>query len=105
MANSKQKGKAFTVAVAVIALALGFLLVAALMRGYGSLGGANPGGAADPARSASQGQEAASATEPAARPTPAPTRDASPLSNILGDSRTPPQPRQGEASDWLMTFA
>jgi uncharacterized membrane protein YhiD involved in acid resistance len=105
MANSKQKGKAFTVAVAVIALALGFLLVAALMRGYGSLGGANPGGAADPARTAAQGQGDASTTEPAARPTPAPTHETSPLSNILGDSRTPPQPRPGESSDWLMTFA
>ncbi|HEX8146165.1 MAG TPA: DUF4956 domain-containing protein [Pyrinomonadaceae bacterium] len=105
MANSKQKGKAFTVAVAVIALALGFLLVAALMRGYGSWGGASPGGPADPARAASQGQEAAGGTEQAARPAPAPTRDTSPLSDVLGDSRTPPQPRQGEARDWLMTFA
>jgi len=103
MANSKQKGKAFTVAVAVIALALGFLLVAALMRGYGSLGGANPGGAADPARAASQGQEAASTTEPAARPTPA--RDETPFSKVLGEGNTPPQPRPGEAGDWLMTFA
>lgn len=105
MANSKQKGKAFTVVVAVVALALGFLLVAALMRGYGTWGGANPGGAADPARSASQAQEPADTTEPAARPTAAPTRDTSPLSNILGDNRTPPQPRQGETGDWLMTFA
>src|SRR5215207_5654933 len=105
MANSKLKGKAFTVAVAVIALALGFLLVAALMRGYGSWGGASPGGAADPARAASQAQGPAGGTDPAARPTPAPTRDASPLSDIVGDNRTPPQPREGEAGDWLMTFA
>src|SRR5215208_7269159 len=103
MANSKQKGKAFTVAVAVIALALGFLLVAALMRGYGSWGGASPGGAADPARAASQAQGPAGGTDPAARP--APTRDASPLSDIIGDNRTPPPPRPGEAGDWLMTFA
>jgi uncharacterized membrane protein YhiD involved in acid resistance len=102
MANSKQKGKAFTVAVAVIALALGFLLVAALMRGYGSWGGASPGGPADPARAAAQGQDDAGGTEPAARPTPAPARDTTPFSSALGDSRTPPQPRQG---DWLMTFA
>src|SRR5919107_596853 len=72
MANSKQKGKAFTVAVAVIALALGFLLVAALMRGYGSSGGAKPGGAAGPRG---------------------------------GAAAPPPQPRHGEAGDWLMTFA
>ena len=105
MANSKQKGRAVTVAVAVIALALGFLLVAALMRGYGSLGGANPGGAADPSRSASQAQAPAGGMDPAARPTPAPTRDETPFSKILGEGDTPPQPRQGEAGDWLMTFA
>jgi hypothetical protein len=105
MAKSKQKGKAFTVAVAVIALALGFLLVAALMRGYGSWGGASPGGPADPARATSPAQEPAGGTEQAARPTPASTRDTSPLSDVLSDSRTPPQPRQGAAGDWLMTFA
>lgn len=112
MANSKQKGKAFTVAVAVIALALGFLLVAALMRGYGSLGGANPGGAADPARAASQEQEAASTTEPAARPTPAArstpgsAANETPFSQVLGGSSSLPQPTAGEkGGDWLMTFA
>lgn len=109
MANSKQKGKAFTVAVAVIALALGFLLVAALMRGYGSRGGANPGGAADPARSAAQEQEAAAGTtEPAARPSPAARSAANetPFSQVLGGGSSLPQPTQGEKSgDWLMTFA
>jgi uncharacterized membrane protein YhiD involved in acid resistance len=107
MANSKLKGKSFTVAVAVIALALGFLLVAALMRGFGS-GSINPaGGKADPARAASQSPEERGATEPAAAsPTPAATRDSSPLSSIFGNGSTPPQPRQGsDASDWLMTFA
>lgn len=102
MANSKQKGKAFTVAVAVIALVLGFLLVAALMRGYGSWGGASPGGPADPARSAAQAPEPAGGTDVAARPTPAPTRDETPFSKVLGENNTPQQPRQG---DWLMTFA
>jgi uncharacterized membrane protein YhiD involved in acid resistance len=113
MANSRLKGKGFTVAVAVIALALGFLLVAALMRGYGS-GNATPGGAADPTRSeaqtqqperaASKGQDAAP-PEPAARPSPAAERDSSPLTKVFGDSRVPPQPSQGEPKDWLMTFA
>lgn len=106
MANGKLKGRGFTVAVAVIALALGFLLVAALMRGYGSWGGPNPGGPADPARASSQAQQPAGETEPPARPTPAATaREQSPLSNIFGDSRSPQQPRQGEPGDWLMTFA
>ncbi|MFL6335985.1 MAG: DUF4956 domain-containing protein [Pyrinomonadaceae bacterium] len=117
MVNSKLKGKGFTVAVAVIALALGFLLVAALMRGFGSAGNANQGGPADPTRSeaqtqqtarvAPQGQEAPRGSEPAAaQPTPAPARDSSVLTRILGDSRTPQQPtRESEASDWLMTFA
>ncbi|HWS85996.1 MAG TPA: DUF4956 domain-containing protein [Pyrinomonadaceae bacterium] len=106
MANSKQRGKAFTVVVAAVALTLGFLLVAALMRGIGS-GGTNPaGGTADPARAASQGQEAAAGTEPAARPSPAATtRESSPLSDIFGIDGTPPPPRQGEAGDWLMIFA
>src|SRR4051812_43042637 len=110
MVNSKLKGKGFTVAVAVIALALGFLLVAALMRGFGSAGNANQGGPADPIRSeaqtqqtarvAPQGQEAQRGSEPAAaaQPTPAPTRDSSVLTRILGDSRTPQQPtRESEA--------
>ena len=106
MANLNLKGRWFTIAVAVIALAMGFLLVAALMRGYGS-GGVNPaGGAADP-RASTQGQEApAAGTGTAARPSPAPTQDTSPLSSIFGDSNIPPQPTGVEAGgDWLMTFA
>ncbi len=105
MANSKLKGKGFTVAVAVIALALGFLLVAALMRGYGSLGGASPGGAADPARASAQAPDEKGGTEPASRPTPAPTRNESPIPGVMGNGNTPPQPRPGEPGDWLMTFA
>jgi hypothetical protein len=104
MAKSKQKGKAFTVAVAVIALSLGFLLVAALMRGYGS-GNANPGGAADPARAEAQTQQPARDATPAARETPGSMANETPFSKVLGDNRTPQQPRQGEAGDWLMTFA
>jgi uncharacterized membrane protein YhiD involved in acid resistance len=103
--NSRQKGKLFTAAVAAIALALGFLLVAALMRGYGSSGGANPGGAADPARAGAQAQGAPGGTEPAARPTPGAAREQSPISEIFGIGDTPPQPAQGETGDWLMTFA
>ena len=105
MKNSKQKGKAFTVAVAVIALALGFLLVAALMRGYGSSGGANPGGVADPIPAEAQTQQPAREPTPATRATPGSASEESPLTKVLGDNRTPPQPRQGEAGDWLMTFA
>jgi uncharacterized membrane protein YhiD involved in acid resistance len=114
MANGKLKGKGFTVAVAAVALALGFLLVAALMRGFGSSGNANQGGPADPARpeaqtqqaarSESQGRDSNDASESAPRPTPAHANE-SPLAKVLGDNRTPPQPQQGEPKDWLMTFA
>ncbi|MET0647766.1 MAG: DUF4956 domain-containing protein [Pyrinomonadaceae bacterium] len=103
MVNSKQKGKAFTVAVAVIALALGFLLVAALMRGYGS-GNSNVGGAADPVSAEPQATQPARESAPAARATPATSAEESPLSKVFG-IEDPPQPRQGQRGDWLMTFA
>jgi uncharacterized membrane protein YhiD involved in acid resistance len=106
MKNSKPKGKSFTVAVAVIALALGFLLVAALMRGYGSLGGANPGGAADPARTEATAPQPTREATPAVRATPGSASEESPLSKVFGESNVPPQPGRGsETSDWLMTFA
>jgi uncharacterized membrane protein YhiD involved in acid resistance len=55
MANSKTRSRAFTVAVAAGAVAVGFLLVVALMRGYGSRSpGAGVGGDADPARAGAQ---------------------------------------------------
>ncbi len=101
--NSKQKGKAFTIAVAVIALALGFLMVAALMRGYGS-GGSNVGGAADPASAAPQATQPAREATPAARATPATSAEESPLSKVFG-IEDPPPPSQGGTGDWLMTFA
>lgn len=104
MANSKLKGKGFTVAVAVIALALGFLLVAALMRGYGS-GGTNPGGAADPARAEAQTQQPAREPTPAGRATPGAASQESPFTEIFGASNIPEQPAQGASGDWLMTFA
>lgn len=92
------------VAVAVIALSMGFLLVAALMRGYGS-GNANPGGAADPIRTEAQTQQPAHEATPAARATPGSATNETPFSKVLGDNRTPQQPGQSEAGDWLMTFA
>lgn len=103
--NSKQKGKAFTVAVAVIALALGFLLVAALMRGYGS-GGSNPAASSDPARDTAQAQQQpAREPTPAARATPGAAADESPFSQVFGGGGTLPQPTPSESGDWLMTFA
>ena len=125
MANRKARGKAFTVLVAAGALAVGFILVAALMRGYGSRSpGAGVDGAADPAQAGAQaeaarqkgleaGRVAAGEQAPqtkAAQPTPQPTASAaehadSPLTKIFGDGDTPPQPSQGETRDWLMTFA
>jgi uncharacterized membrane protein YhiD involved in acid resistance len=91
MANSRARSKVFTVAVAAGALAVGFLLVVALMRGYGSGSrGAGVGGAADPARAGAQAEAArqrgleagraavaaeadpaAPSAEPSARPTAA----------------------------------
>ena len=106
MANSKQKGKAFTVEVAVIALALGFLLVAALMRGYGSSGGATPGGAADPARAEAQAPQTGREAAPAARATPGSAANETPFSEAIGGGTSLPQPTSREkGADWLMTFA
>jgi uncharacterized membrane protein YhiD involved in acid resistance len=134
MKKAKQRGKGFTVVVAVGALAVGFLLVAALMRGYGSDSpSAVVGGPADPARAGAQeqaareqrareqgqqaGRAAASAAgESAVEPTPpaSPTPRASatpaggdlgPFSQIFAEGGTPPPPASGDAGDWLMTFA
>ncbi|HEX8503074.1 MAG TPA: DUF4956 domain-containing protein [Pyrinomonadaceae bacterium] len=123
MTNGKTRGKGFTVAVAVGALAVGFLLVAALMRGYGSGSpGAGVGGAADPARAGAeeqagregQQQAAQQAAQPGrtAEPTPRATRtpddDGSRFSQVFGGGPEPSQPTQpapGQKGDWLMTFA
>jgi uncharacterized membrane protein YhiD involved in acid resistance len=126
MKKAKQRGKGFTVAVAVGALAVGFLLVAALMRGYGSDSpGAGVGGPADPARAGAQeqaareqtareqgqqaGRAAAAAGEATVVPTPRPSQtpagDDSPFSKIFAEGGTPAQPAPGEPGDWLMTFA
>jgi uncharacterized membrane protein YhiD involved in acid resistance len=103
MANRKLRGKGATVAVAVGALAVGFLLVVALMRGYGT--GSHEsvvGGGADPAAQPTQtpSREAEAGREPAGR------RDESPISQVFGGS--PAQQQQQGArggGDWLMTFA
>src|SRR5215207_9525872 len=116
MTNSKTRSKVFTIAVAAGALAVGFLLVAALMRGYGSGSpGAGVGGAADPERAGAQADaarqqgleagRAAAAAEPTARPAASAGDDVSPITKIFGDGSTPPQPAAGETGDWLMTFA
>ena len=129
MSKGKQRGKGFTVAVAVGALAVGFLLVVALIRGFGSgAPGAGLGGAADPERAAQQ--EMATRQEPEARqgqtaqqntqaqntqptrapePTPRasqpPAKDESPFSQVFADGAPPPQPTGVEPGDWLMVFA
>ncbi|HJQ33427.1 MAG TPA: DUF4956 domain-containing protein [Pyrinomonadaceae bacterium] len=116
MTNGRQRGRGFAVAVVAVALVAGFLLVAALMRGYGSgahdtnTNAANSSNSAAIAAAAEQGREAgrASVADTDARPTPslapspAPTRDESSLSKILGEG-TPPQ--SGERRDWLTTAA
>jgi len=112
MTNSKNRGKVFTIIIAAGALAVGFLLVAALMRGYGSAGpAASPGGAADPARASQQPQQTQTRREPeaaaqgSAQGRDAAANDPSPLAQIFGDSQAPPPPADGNAGDWLMTFA
>lgn len=109
MKNGKQQGKVYTVVVAAGALAAGFLLVVALMRGYGSDSpGAVVGGPADPARAAQQEQAArqdappARTSEPTPRPAQSPAGGDSPFTEIFEGGATPAQPRRG---DWLMTFA
>jgi uncharacterized membrane protein YhiD involved in acid resistance len=121
MKNGKQKGTVYTIAVAAGAVAAGFLLVVALMRGYGSDSpSAVVGGPADPARAAQQEQaareqgrqagRAAATGESAPSPAPSPAQspaagDDSPFSQIFAEGGTPPQPARGEPGDWLMTFA
>ena len=124
MAKGRQRGRGFVVAVAVAALAVGFLLVAALMRGYGTgshdrgadgasvSNGANVSNSAAVAAAAEQGREAgrASVTDADAdvRPTPTPTpaRADNSVGAIFGNGTTPQQQTgQGERRDWLMTFA
>ncbi len=112
MKNGKQKGTIYTIAVAAGAVAAGFLLVVALMRGYGADSpGSVVGGPADPARATQQEQTArqdaqpARASEPTPRPAQSPSGDDSPFSQIFADGGTPAQPARGEPRDWLMTFA
>ncbi|HEX8720730.1 MAG TPA: DUF4956 domain-containing protein [Pyrinomonadaceae bacterium] len=105
MAKGKIKGKGLTFAVAVGALTVGFLLVAALMRGYGTgPHEAVVGGGADPARAAQTAQAPAREAEAGREQA---RRDDSPFSQALGGS--PAQQRepgaQAEHNDWLMTFA
>ncbi|MET0621537.1 MAG: DUF4956 domain-containing protein [Pyrinomonadaceae bacterium] len=120
MKNGKPRGKVFTGAVVVAALAAGFLLVVALMRGYGSDSpGAVVGGPADPARAAQQeqaareqGQQAGRAAaakaaggEPAPSPARSPAGDETPFSEAFAQGGAPAQPGRGGTGDWLMTFA
>jgi uncharacterized membrane protein YhiD involved in acid resistance len=109
--KSRLGDRGFTFVVAVGALVIGFLLVAALMRGYGSRSpGAVVGGSADPARAAQQEQAAREApqAERAAETTPRAAQgaadDESPFSQIFGDGGTP-TPAGGNAGDWVITSA
>jgi uncharacterized membrane protein YhiD involved in acid resistance len=106
MTNGRQRSRGFAVAVVAVALIAGFLLVAALMRGYGSgsrqTGADNSGGAA---AGSQQNQPAGRDAETDARPTPeaAAKGDDASLSRILGDGTTPQ--RTGEKRDWLTAAA
>jgi uncharacterized membrane protein YhiD involved in acid resistance len=105
------KGKGFNIAVVVGALAVGFLLVAALMRGYGSgTPVANTVAAPDAIQAARQQgeQQAKRDDETTSHPTPASASakgEDSSIAHIFGGGTTPQQPTQGERQDWLMTFA
>lgn len=110
MTSGKQRGKGFTIAVALAALALGFVLVAALMRSYNSgRDGVVAGGAADPARAAQQSEPPVRQAEPAQRTTQGGggtgNGNVSPFEQIFGEGQPPAQPALGETGDWLMTFA
>jgi uncharacterized membrane protein YhiD involved in acid resistance len=107
MTDRKLGGRYFIIVVAVIALAVGFLLVTALMRGYGSgANTANAVSAPDPVQAGGQAQQARREPEAAAKTPHAPdSRDDSSVTRALGDSSSPQQTEQGERRDWLMTFA
>jgi uncharacterized membrane protein YhiD involved in acid resistance len=114
MTNSKLKGRNLTIVVAVVALAVGFLVVASLMRGFGSNA---PTSNADSTNALSQGGQSAQAgqqeqptrreADPVARPTPgeAGGREESRLSRIFGEESQPGQHVPGERRDMLMTLA
>jgi uncharacterized membrane protein YhiD involved in acid resistance len=105
MTKGRQRGKGFAVAVVAVALVAGFLLVAALMRGYGS--GARQSGADGSGGAVAGGQQnqpSGRETDADVRPTPeaAPKGNDSPLSSILGDGTTS---HPGEKRDWLTAAA
>ena len=108
MTNGRQRGKGFMIAVAVIGLAAGFLLVAALMRANRQAAAppAAQGGAAQ-AGQQPQGQAAAREAPAAPRPSPeAAAKGGEPsIFEMFGAEATPPQPGPGERGDWLTTFA
>jgi uncharacterized membrane protein YhiD involved in acid resistance len=105
MTSGRQRGKGFVVAVAAVALIAGFLLVAALMRGYGSgATDSRTGGSGGTAATEQQGTQAGRVADSDARgaANPASKENESTLSKIFGDDRTS-QP--GERRDWLTTAA
>ena len=94
-----------TAAVVVVALAFGFLLAAALMRGYGSgTPTANTSADPNPAASAQQNQQGQQPRHEAAPDSDA-RGDDSILSHVFGGEAAPQQSARGERRDWLMTAA
>jgi uncharacterized membrane protein YhiD involved in acid resistance len=106
MTNGRQRGRGFAITVVAVALVAGFLVVAALMRGYGSgahqAGTDNSGGVVAVGQ---QNQQPGREADANVRPTPeaAPKGNDSSLSKFLGDGTTSPQ--QGEKRDWLTAAA
>ncbi|HWW77147.1 MAG TPA: DUF4956 domain-containing protein [Pyrinomonadaceae bacterium] len=134
MTNGRQRGRGFAAAVVAVALVAGFLVVAALMRGYGSgphdtnTNAANSSNSAAIAAAAEQGREAGRASvaggaeqqaqqsprasEADARPTPTsdarPTPSPAPTRDESSLSKILGEgttPQSGERRDWLTTAA
>jgi uncharacterized membrane protein YhiD involved in acid resistance len=94
--------KRFTVVAALLAAAVGFLIVVALMRGSGRGAGAADNAQAQPAQSREQTQPDARAEATPQRQPDAP-RDDSLLSHLVGGDQTPAPPTAPR--DFLTTFA
>jgi uncharacterized membrane protein YhiD involved in acid resistance len=114
MSKRLPSSKRFTVGAAVVAAVLGFLVVAAVFRGFSgpSTGPQNAQNvnAAEPQPSpaSTQNTRVNQTTDANAARTPPREQEEgseSSLSKILGDGTTPAQPTSGERGDWLTVFA
>ena len=109
MATRNLSSKKFTVGAAVVAGALGFLVVAAIFRGFGGPStGPQNANALVPAPA--QTARAANQSNTDATPARTPQRQQeesgeATVSKIFGNGTTPAQPTSGNRDDWLTVFA